>query len=236
MTSRKYVQVVRRYWVLILVTGTLGLGIGVVMTALTPKQYNSNVTFFVKTASDQIGSAYQGDQFGQRRVTSYVQLLGSEELAQRVVSDLQLQIPPSEVSAKISAKADPNTVVLNATVTDTSPERSLAIAESVSRQLVDLVSQLETPQGASAPTVSLVVITGAALDPAPASPNPVLYYGLGLLSGLAVGLLVALVLERRDSSVRSVDSLEYLTGVPALGVIPYESSFATSTALVGAAR
>src|SRR6478672_4857083 len=138
-------RALRKYWWIVVVTTLIAVGVGALVTLQTPSKYESTVTFFVRTPAEQIGGAYQGDQFAQKRVNSYVQLLSSVRLAQLILADTHLNLSVDDMISKISAKADLNTVLLTTTVTDTSPQRSLAISQSISKQFVSLVSTLETP-------------------------------------------------------------------------------------------
>ena len=214
----------RRHWLIILTTTLVALVISVVATALTPERYVTSVSFFTKTAASEIAGANQGDQFGQRRVTSYVQLFSSQTLADQIVADTGLPITAGEVMAELSATVDPNTVVLTGTVTDASPERSMRIAQSAATQFVQLVSSVETPSGSTTPTVNLQVTSGPSLNPAPVSPRPLLNYGLAVLAGLLLGLILAVLRDRLDTTIRSVDALRDATEIPVLGVVPYDGA------------
>src|SRR6478752_8236406 len=131
-------RALRKNWWIVLLSIFLAVGVGALITLQTPPQYASTATFFVRTPAEQIGGAYQGDQFAQKRVNSYVQLMESQRLADLILTDTQLGLTVDEVISKINAKGDLNTVLLTATVTDNDPQRSLDIAQSVSTQFVDL--------------------------------------------------------------------------------------------------
>ena len=222
MVRESHFRAFRRHWWIILASAACALGIGVVVTALTPATYVSTVTFFATTPSSEIAGAFQGDQFGQRRVDSYVKLFQSQSLAQRIVDDTKLDVRVSDVMAELSAVADPNTVVLIGSVADTSASRSLAIAQSAATQFVQLVTSVETPAGSAAPTVNLQVTTGPTLKPDPVLPRAALNYAMALLAGIAAGMILCLVRDRFDLSVRSADDLHELTALPVVGVIPHD--------------
>jgi capsular exopolysaccharide synthesis family protein len=214
----------RRHWWIIAIAGVLGLGLGAVVTVLTPAKYASTVSFFVKTPASEISVAYQGDQFGQRRVKSYVELLEGERVAQLVATEVGGDVTASTVRSEISALADPNTVVVTATVIDGSALRSLAIAQSLAKQFVTFVTGLETPSGQTAPSVNLEITTAPTLNPTPISPRPLLNCGLALCAGLLLGLLLVAAKDRADKAVRSAPALQSATGLPVLGVIPLDAA------------
>ncbi|MGS0683831.1 polysaccharide biosynthesis tyrosine autokinase [Nakamurella sp. GG22] len=222
MEIRGWMRALRKYWWIVLLTTILAVGVGAVLTLRTPAQYASTVTFFVRTPADQIGGAYQGDQFAQKRVNSYVQLMQSQRLADLVLAETQVDLTGPEITSRISAKGDLNTVLLTATVTDSNPGRSLDLAQSVSRKFVDLVSTLETPPGSITPSVTIEVTSAAALDTDPVAPRPLLNLGLALMVGLALGSALAVMRELMDTSVRTIETLRDVTQRSVLAVVPFD--------------
>ena len=235
MDLRGWARALRKGWWIVLVATVLAVGVGVAITLLTPKQYASSVTFFVRTPADQIAGAFQGDAFAQKRVNSYVQLADSRALADLVVADSGVTLTPNEVRSRISAKGDLNTVLLTVTVTDTDPLQSLRLAESISGQFVSLVSSIETSPGSSLPTVSLVVTSAAALNPTPVSPLPGINIGLALVIGALVGVVVAVLREVLDTTIRTVEGLGLITHAPVLATIPFDKA-AKSSPLIADTR
>ena len=234
MDIRGWVRALRKYWWIVLVTTLLAVGVGAVVTLRTPAQYASTVTFFVRTPAEQIGGAYQGDQFAQKRVNSYVQLMESQRLADLILADTQLDLSVDEVISKINAKGDLNTVLLTATVTDTDPQRSLDIAQSVSTQFVALVSTLETPPGTTTPSVTMEVTSAAALNLNPVAPRPIINLGLAFIVGLALGIALAVMREVLDTTVRSVEVLKDITGHAVLAIVPFDDAAKKSPLIVDA--
>jgi succinoglycan biosynthesis transport protein ExoP len=81
--------------------------------------------------------------------------------------------------------------------------------------------QLLADRAFGAVSASLVVPA----DPVrfPASPNPVTFLTAALLGGLGIGVLGAILIERRDRGFRSSDELSNNLGVRCLGMLPYLS-------------
>lgn len=234
MDIRSWLRALRKYWWIVLLTTLFAVGIGAVVTMRTPAQYASTVTFFVRTPAEQIGGAYQGDQFAQKRVNSYVQLMESQRLADLILNDTQVELTPEAITNRISAKGDLNTVLLTATVTDTLPARSLDLAQSLSTQFVDLVSTLETPPGSTTPSVTMEVTSAAALNTSPVAPRPLVNLGLALVVGLALGIAFAIIREFLDTSVRSVAGLSQVTEHAVLAVVPFDDAARKSPLIVDA--
>ena len=136
--------------------------------------------------------------------------------------------------SRITAKGDLNTVLLTATVTDTSPERSLDIAQSLSTQFVELVSTLETPPGSSTPSVTMEVTSAAALNPEPVAPRPLINLGLAFVVGLALGIASCGDARTLDTTVRSVEVLREITGHSVLAIVPFDDAAKKSPLIVDA--
>ncbi|TFV92707.1 polysaccharide biosynthesis tyrosine autokinase [Blastococcus sp. CT_GayMR20] len=220
MDLKDVLNVVRSGWWL-LVSGTLlGLVIaGALSWAATPL-YSSSTRLFVSVAgTTDTSAAYQGNLFSQQRVTSYAELLTGEQLAAQVVDDLGLDLSPDAVAAKVAARALPDTVILEVTVTDTSAERARDIAASLSEQFTEQVTELETPEGADASTVKVTIVQAAELRPAAVSPSVTRNLALGAVLGLLIGLGLALLRSRLDNTVKSNDDVQALTGMGVIGTV-----------------
>ena len=218
-----YLRAIRKHWLIVVAAIAVGLGVaGLVVLTTTPK-YASTVTFFVNTPSDTIAGSAQGDTFGQKRVNSYVQLITTSSLVELVADELDNGMSPDQIAETIAAKGDLNTVLLTATITDTSAQRSLDIATAVSTEFVKLVSAIETGQSATASAVRLEVVDGPSLNPTPVEPTVTRNLGLGVLAGLIVGLGLAVLRDVLDTTLRTVEDLQKLAGVPVMGTIFFDS-------------
>lgn len=213
----------RRYWRSLVACVLAGVAAAALLTAVTPRTYQSSMTFFVATgAGDQsANNPVQADEFAQRRINSYVGLISSELLAERVVADARVDLPPDVVSSMISATVDPDTVLMNVTITDTDPERSLVLARSLEANLDAVIGEVEN-RDSGAP-VQLRVISGPTLNPDPVAPRTGLNMGLGLLLGVGLGVAQALIRDRIDTSFRSREQLARATGFPVLAMLQEQS-------------
>jgi succinoglycan biosynthesis transport protein ExoP len=66
------------------------------------------------------------------------------------------------------------------------------------------------------------VVSAAAIDTVPVSPQPLRNTGLGLAVGLVFGLGVAFLMEYLDNTIKSTEEAEKAYGAPVLGYIPAE--------------
>ena len=233
MDVSTYLRAVRAHWLLIVALTVVGTVAGVVLVLTATPLYQAKVTFFVTTPSTSGGSPLQGDQFGQQRVNTYVKLLGSERLADRVVTQEGVELTTEEVTNSIEGTADLNTVLLTATITQPSPEEALALATGVAAQFPDLVEEIESVDGTKEAPVGLDVVSGPTVSSDPVSPKTKLTIGAGVLLGLTAGLGAAIAWSVLDRSVRTVEALEQATAAPVLGTIPFEETAGGSALILG---
>lgn len=231
MELRDYLRILRRRWLLVVASVLVIVGMASIFTFTATPVYQSTARLFVSTSADgsgDVSSAYQGGLFSQQRVSSYADLVGkSEELAQVVIDDLDLNMTPGEVLSKVSATVSPETVNIELSATDPDPAMAQAIAQGYATGLSDLVRQLETPSGADDPLIKASVVDSASLPSAPISPQPVRNLGLAVVLGLLLGIGLAVVRELLDTTVKSPEDLAAATDAPLLGAIAFDSSVKT---------
>lgn len=232
MDLRTYLTAMLKSWWVILIAAVLGFGGGLAAYLLTPPSYASTVEFYVSTPVTVTNNPQSSGQFAESRVNSYIVLMSSEQLATQVVNATGVKLTPQQVSRKIEATSEINTVIVKTTVTDSSPQRSLLIAQGVARTFPKLVDRLDN-QGRTTDIVVINVISGPLLQVAPVAPNRTLYVGAGLGAGLVLGLVIALMRELLDSSVRTVDAAQRLVGAPVIGTINYDSDARRSPLIIG---
>lgn len=217
MDLRQAVNAIRKGWWIILAAAVLGVVGAVAVNIKATPQYASTVSFFVSTPTNQGSSALSADQFATRRITSYVGLLTSDVVANRIASTTTIDMTPTQIANAISGEADLNTVLLTATVKATTPANSFALAKGLADNFNTVVNEVD-PIGPD--RIELKVISGPTLNPSPVSPRKTINLAIGLLGGLVLGLVIALVRSVLDTTIRQVAALRSLTGVPVLGVIP----------------
>jgi capsular exopolysaccharide synthesis family protein len=223
MELRDYLRAVRKRWWLVAGSIVVALGAAMLVTTLTPPKYAASVTFFVGTQTKGVSDAYQGSLFSQQRIKSYADLLTSDRLAQAIVDNDPMGRTADQVQESITANAIPDTVLLEATVTDGDRARALRLTQGLAKQFVALVQTLETPPGSDVPTVWVEVIAGPALAARPVSPTPVRNAGLALVLGLVLGVGAAVLRETLDTSVKGAPALAELTGAAVLSTVPIDS-------------
>ncbi|MGK5172097.1 polysaccharide biosynthesis tyrosine autokinase [Geodermatophilus sp. CPCC 205761] len=227
MDLRKALTALRRMWWLVVAGAVLGGAAGAAVGVLGTPQYTTHTQFFVSTA-DAVSTSevFQGGQFAQERVASYARLLDGEELAGRVVDDLGLDRSIRALRDAIVVSPVLETVLIDVSVTDTSPERARAVAASLSDEFLDLVDELETPAGGTDSAVRVTVTDQPDLPTEASGPDVLRTVAFGLLGGLALAILVALARDFSDRSITTSEEASALTGAPVVGVVVRDPALA----------
>jgi capsular exopolysaccharide synthesis family protein len=236
----------RAGWFLPVVGLLIGGAAGAVTALLMTPTYTSDTQLFVTTTdATSTAAAFQGSQFSQNRVTSYVQLLTSERLADQVIAELELDLPARELQDQIEASVVPDTTVLEIVVTDSSPERARDLATAIVTQFTSLVEEVETttttptdPGEAPVTTVpvKVTILDSPEIPTSPASPNLYGNIAVGVLIGLVVGFGSAYFRVRLDRSVRDPNVASTLAGAPVIAVVTRDPQLATDHVLIRHSR
>jgi capsular exopolysaccharide synthesis family protein len=228
---RDYLRVLARRWPTIVSLTLVGVAIAAAVTWTSPQKYESTAQMFVSTSQADSSQAYQGELFSQQRAQSYARLLTGEEIAKRVVEELDLPMTPAALSEEISSSVVLDTVILTVSVTDEDPQQARTLAQQVAETFVTYVAELETPEGLDVAPIKATIVDPASVPGSPVSPKPVLNLAIGFVLGLLVGLLAAVVRELVDTSIKSPEDLSRTLTTPLLGTIAFDKD-APQTPLV----
>ncbi len=218
-----YVRILRKNWLLILLTTILGAaGAGAYSMMSTPL-YQASTSLYVSVRSAGDSGVYeltQGGYYARSAVLSYVDAIDSAVVMERVIDDLDLEMTPGELAGMISASSPTDTVLINVDVTGEDPELVADIANSVGENFSVVVSNvLEAPDEGGRSPVSISTIEPATTPLGPVSPNTTRNVALGLLLGLMLGVGAAVLRSALDTHIRSQQDVERVTDVPILGGI-----------------
>lgn len=202
------------------------------ITVLTRPTYTADTQLFVAIqSSGSIQELQQGNSFTQARVQSYVKTVSSPIVLQPAIDSLGLSVSAQDLSARVEARTDLNTVLINISVVDSSPVQSAAIAQAIATSLIKTIDELEKPRLGGESPVRLSVIKPATAPIAPSAPNTRLNLLLGLLIGLALGISSAFVRAALDNRIRGEAGLRRVTDAPLLGGIALDQEAAKTPLL-----
>lgn len=230
MTLRDYYQVLRRQIVLILIVAIAGIALGAGYYLLVPKKYTSVTSLYVVSQGENSTSAaYQGAQLSEQRVVSYVELATSDRVAQEVVNQLGLAETSAKLRQRVEATSTLNSVLISISATDSSPSQAALIANTFGQKLTEVVNEIERPIAPGEPQLITIRTVQPAPIPSQASSTGLLtLLGLAAIGGLILGVAIAFLRHYFDTTIRTVESLREVSGVPVLGSVPYGAQISES--------
>ena len=193
----------------------------VVTFGMTP-EYASSARLFVSSAQNDPAAAYESSLFSQQRVASYATLATGEQLARRVIEQRNLDMTPADLAKKIQAHVVPDTVILEISVTDSTPQRAQRLTQGVADELKTFVAEIETPPAGATTPIKATIVDSASLPETPVSPDPVRNLGVAAVLGLLLGFGVAVLTELLDTTLKSNSDVARVTGNAVMGTITFD--------------
>ena len=229
MELRDYWRILRAHWVSVLLITVLGGLVAFGWTMLQPRVYSANASGIVSTGvSSDLGAALAGDNYAKSRVKAYLDIAKSRAVASNAIEELGLESAPESLVTRITVENPLDTAVIKVTAEGSTPEAARDLAEAWVHGIGTQVAALENSDQSDDSAESIVSfksLDAAVLPAEPASPNVRLAVALGLLIGFAVGVAYALLRNVFDRRLRSSEQIERVTGLPVVGVIPFDKNF-----------
>ncbi len=227
MDTKQYLHVLYAHRVLIVVAVVVCTAAAGAYAWTREPLYAAHTQLFVSTSassSDQSPTeVYQGGLAAQARAQSYTAILSSPAVAEAVVRKLGLSESAEDVESAITATAPEETVLIDVTVEDESPEQARDIANAVAEEFPRFVKTLESSPAPEGSDVDIKVASRAALPTSPESLPKGLYLAAGALLGLILGVALAALRELLDRRIRDDEAAEVIAGAPVIGHIPRDS-------------
>lgn len=220
MDLREALAALRAGWWIPIVGAVLGGLVGIGASWAQTPLYTSTTQLFVSTTdSTSTSEAIEASRFSQERLASYAQLLTGPRLADRVVDELSLDMTSEELSEALDATPVPETVLIDVTVTDPSPETAQQIATTVAAEFQTLVGEFESTGAGSGASVDVLVAADASLPSSPTSPQALRTTSVTLTLGFLAGFGLAIARVRLDRSVKDAEVAAYLGRAPVIGTV-----------------
>lgn len=214
----KLLQIIRkRFWVVAL-SAFLCVGIAALYTFyFVEEKYSADVLLYIWQDTDTSQSdaiSYSDMQLFAQLVNDYQELAKSRLVTSMVAEELGLPASSTDYlrdAIKVTNKT--NTRHLTIIAEDEDPVFAAALANKVA----DVFSRVVVEKMG----VGHVNIIDPAIVPTtPSSPNKVRNLEIGLILGILIGIGIVFLIEYLDTTVKSIEDVEQLTGFTLLGIIP----------------
>lgn len=224
MELTDYLRILRRNWATLVALTLLGLlAAGGASLAIKPSYTAETQLFVAIQTSGSVADLQQGNTYSQSRVQSYVKTASTPAVLQPAINSLGLPISAKELSQRVNASADLNTVIISISAVDNSPVQAAAIAQAVGDSLIQTIDRLEKPADGGNSPVKLSVVTPATAPSSPTAPNTRANLVLGALGGLTIGGAITILRTALDTKIRGEKDIRKISNAPILGGIFFDT-------------
>ena len=178
-------------------------------------EYTSTTRIYVvnRNQGDKPGLTNQDLQAGSYLVKDYREIILSQDVLEKVATDLKLDLPSKGLASKIKVTVPADTRIVSISVTDRAPEEASRIANSlreVAAQKIISVTRVS----------DVTTLEEARPATSPSSPNIRRNTLVGFLAGAVVMVVTVLLVELLDTRVKRPEDIEDVMQIALLGIVP----------------
>lgn len=226
MELRDYVRILSKNWMIVVGATLVGLLLALGVSAVVTPKYESTTTLFVSVRdgdAEGSGDLYQGADFVQAAVTSYVDVATTAIVRDQVLADLEMDVQPKKFQEILTVTSPEGSVLINIKATYSDPEGAAEIANTTGEVFIDVVeNEIGISAAGAESLVQVRTLEPGAVPEDRTSPNLLLNGVLGLVVGATAGVGLAMFRGLMDNRIHSVHDLEQLTDSPVVGRIAHD--------------
>ena len=205
----------KRKMLIVLVAFVTGAVAFAYSSFIVQPEFTSTTRIYVvnRNQGDGQGLTNQDLQAGSYLVKDYREIILSQDVLEKVITDLKLDLSPKALSDKIKVTVPVDTRIVSISVTDRVPEEASRIANSlreVAAQKIISVTRVS----------DVTTLEEARPATSPSSPNIRRNTMVGLLAGAVIMVVTVLLVELLDTRVKRPEDIEDVLQIALLGVVP----------------
>ena len=190
------------------------LAFGVSSFVLKP-EYSSTTRIYVvnRNQSEKVGLTNQDLQAGTYLVKDYKEIILSQDVLEKVISNLKLEKTVRELSKKIQVTVPVDTRIVSITVKNAQPEEASRIANALREVAAEKIISVTRVS-------DVTTLEEARPALSPSSPNIRRNTLLAFLAGGVVMVVSILLFELLDDRVKRPEDVEEVMQIALLGIVP----------------
>lgn len=207
----------KKAWIIAIATVLSGiLGFCVAAFGITPK-YSSSVMLYVNNGSFSVGeilNVTNSELLGARSlVDTYIVMLDNRTTYNKVIEKAGVDYTFDELEDMVVAESVNGTEVMRITVTSTDPYEAADIANAIAVVLPTRISEIIAGS-------SMEVVDSGAVNLKKVAPSITGFTVVGMLVGAIICVLVLVVIDMRDDTIRGEEYILQNYDYPILAKIP----------------
>lgn len=178
-------------------------------------EFTSTTRIYVvnRNQGDKPGLTNQDLQAGSYLVKDYREIILSQDVLEKVTSNLKLDLSPKALASKVKVTVPVDTRIVSISVNDRVPEEASRIANSLREVAAEKIISITRVS-------DVTTLEEARPAIAPSSPNIRRNTIIGLLGGTVFMVIAVLIVELVDTRVKRPEDIEDVMQIALLGVVP----------------
>ena len=178
-------------------------------------EFTSTTRIYVvnRNQGDKPGLTNQDLQAGSYLVKDYREIILSQDVLEKVTSNLKLDLSPKDLAKKVKVTVPVDTRIVSTSVNDRVPEEASRIANSLREVAAEKIISITRVS-------DVTTLEEARPAIAPSSPNIRRNTIIGLLGGTVFTVITVLIVELVDTRVKRPEDIEDVMQIALLGVVP----------------
>ncbi len=202
---------------IVLVTVIAAVSVGLFTEFFVDPTYSASVSMYVNSNTDRVSTdstiTYNEIVASKELVGTYIVVLKSDTVLEKVIDDLNLNISTDSLRSMISAASIEESEAFKVVVNTKNAKLSMNIANSIAKVAPDEIIRVVKAG-------SVEVIDGAKMPKAPSSPNIKKNVLVGAAVGFIISFLGFFIYELFDTTITNEKDIEREFDIPVLGTVP----------------
>lgn len=220
MELRQYIDIVRKRLIFIMVITLLCTGTAAIFSYFVLKPtYKSDISVIIGKIqnSENAKDNYNDIIMYQKMVKTYSEFAKSRTVAEDVIKKLDLNMKVDTLLSSLTVAPKGDTEFLTITVKHRDPEIAMNIANQIALSLKQVSYSIKKSD-------NVQFLDNARLPVKPDSPKPAFNMAAAFIFGLMISIALVFLMEYLDSTIKSEEDIEKLTGLSVIGMIPFTNS------------
>ncbi len=199
--------------VIVLAAAAVGLAAMLATRIFLTPQYQSTTRMYILTQQNSDTVTSSDLQASEQLTQDCAQMIQSRQVAESVISNLDLDMKSSELLAKISVETATDTRIITIHVEDADPYLACDIANSVRDFAADEIQSVMNIE-------AVTVFEEANIPETPVGPSTMKNTLMGAVLGFVAAVAIILVSYLMNDTIRTSEDVERYLGLSTLGTIP----------------
>lgn len=205
----------KRKWIIVLAALVAGVVSFAYSSFVIKPQYTSTTRIYVvnRNQADKPGLSNQDLQAGAYLVKDYREIILSQDVLEKVVTDQKLTMDAKTLGKKVSVNVPTDTRIVSISVRDVNPEEASRIANALREVAAQKIISITRVS-------DVTTLDEARPATSPSSPNIRRNTMMSVIVVTGLVILVVLLVELLDDRVKRPEDIEEVMQLSLLGVVP----------------